>query len=131
MRNAVLLIILIAVVSVAGKHIYLSGFWYTEPYTYDDEFNPLFITVLAYHLVHTVRIRLKHKDMYSSWSSIRKILSTQNRITVSMQCKNGDTVHIRKSTQPESNQQDIYSALDIRSHPGKTIKTTIPVKRQK
>lgn len=91
----------------------------------------LFITVLAYHLVHAVRIRLKHEDIYSSWSSIRKILSTQNRITVSMQCKSGDTVHIRKSTQPESNQQEIYSALDIRSHPGKTIKTTIPVKRQK
>ena len=78
----------------------------------------LFITVLAYHLVHAVRIKLKHEDIHSSWSSIRKTLSTHNRITVSMQCKNGDTVHIRKSARPESNQQEIYSALDIRSQPG-------------
>ena len=91
----------------------------------------LFITVLAYHLVHAVRIKLKQDDIHSSWSSIRNTLSTHNRVTVSMQCKNGDTVHIRKSTRPESNQQEIYTALDLRSHPGKTIKTILAVKQQK
>ena len=91
----------------------------------------LFITVLAYHLVHAVRIKLKHEDIHSSWSSIRNTLSTHNRMTVSMQCKNGDTVHIRKSARPESNQQEIYSALDLCSQPGKTIKTTIAAKQQK
>jgi len=85
----------------------------------------LFITVLAYHLVHTIRFRLKQKNGHSSWSSIRKLLSGQNRLTVSMHCKNGDTVHVRKSTRPESRQQEIYSALGIKSHPGCTIKTTI------
>lgn len=85
----------------------------------------LFITVLAYHLVHTIRFRLKQVDIHSSWSSLRKILSPQNRVTVSMQCKNGSAVHIRKSTRPEANQQEIYSALGIRSHPGHTVKTTI------
>ena len=91
----------------------------------------LFITVLAYHLVQVIRMRLKYVDIHSNWSSIRKVLSTQNRTTVSMQCKNGDTVHIRKSTQPEPNQQEIYSALDLHSRPGKTTKTTIPAKQQK
>jgi transposase len=85
----------------------------------------LFITVLAYHLVHAIRFRLKQMNIHSSWSSIRKILSTQSRVTVSMQCKNGGTVHVRKSTRPESNQQEIYSALGIKNHPGHTIKTTI------
>ena len=85
----------------------------------------LFITVLAYHLVHTIRFRLKQEKIHSSWSSIRKILSNQSRVTVSMQCKSGSTVHIRKSTRPEPKQQEIYSALGIKSHPGKTIKTTI------
>lgn len=60
----------------------------------------LFITVLAYHLVHTLRVRLKQSGIHSSWSSIPKILSTLCRATVSMQCKNGDTVHIRKSHDP-------------------------------
>ncbi len=85
----------------------------------------LFITLLAYHLVHTIRFRLKQVDMHSSWSSLRKLLSTQNRVTVSMQCKNDDTVHIRKSTRPEPKQQEIYSALGVQSHPGHTIKKTI------
>jgi len=85
----------------------------------------LFITVLAYHLVHTIRFRLKQMDNHSSWSSLRKILSTQSRVTVSMQCKNGSTVHVRKSTRPEPNQQEIYSALGIKNHPGQAIKTTI------
>jgi len=85
----------------------------------------LFITVLAYHLVHTIRFRLKREKIHSSWSSIRKLLSSQSRVTVSMQCKSGSTVHVRKSTRPEPKQQEIYSALGIKSHPGKTIKTTI------
>ncbi|MEA3450406.1 MAG: IS1634 family transposase [Bacteroidota bacterium] len=85
----------------------------------------LFITLLAYHLVHTIRFRLKQIDIHSNWSSLRKLLSTQNRVTVSMQCKNDETVHVRKSTRPEPKQQEIYSALGVQSHPGHTIKTTI------
>lgn len=85
----------------------------------------LFITVLAYHLVHTIRFRLKQEKTHYSWSSIRKLLSNQSRVTVSMQCKRGSTVHIRKSTRPEPRQQEIYSAVGIKSQPGKTIKTTI------
>ncbi len=85
----------------------------------------LFITVLAYHLVHTIRFRLKQEKIHSSWSIIRNILSNQSRVTVSMQCKSGSTVHVRKSTWPEPKQQEIYSALGIKSLPGKTIKTTI------
>ena len=85
----------------------------------------LFITVLAYHLVHAIRFRLKQAVINSSWSSLRKILSSQSRVTVSMQCKNGRTVHVRKSTRPEVEQKKIYAALGIKNHPGGIIKTTI------
>lgn len=85
----------------------------------------LFITVLAYHLVHTIHFRLKQEKIHSSWSSIRKLLSNQSRVTVSMQCKSGSTIHVRKSTRPEPKQQEIYSTMGIKSQPGKTIKTTI------
>lgn len=85
----------------------------------------LFITVLAYHLVHTIRFRLKQEKNHSSWSTIRKFLSTHSRVTVSMQCKNGSTVHVRKSARPDQKQQEIYSALGLKSHPGRTVKTTI------
>lgn len=85
----------------------------------------LFITVLAYHLVHAIRLRLKQAGIHSSWSDLRKILSPQSRVTVSMQCKNGRTVHVRKSTRPEVDQQKIYTVLGLKSHPGHVIKTTI------
>lgn len=85
----------------------------------------LFITVLAYHLVHTIRFRLKQAGIHSSWSSIRTTLSTQCRMTVSMLCKDGSTVHVRKSNRPETNQQEIFSALSLKNHPGCTVKSTI------
>lgn len=85
----------------------------------------LFITLLAYHLVHSIRFRLKQQQINSNWSSVRKLMATQSRVTVSMHCKNGETVHIRKSTRPEPKQQEIYEALDLKRHPGHTVKTCI------
>lgn len=85
----------------------------------------LFITVLAYHLIHTIRIRLRTEKITYSWSRLRKLLSSQARVTVSMRCSNGDTVHVRKSTRPEPAQQQIYSALGVASQPGQVIKTII------
>ena len=41
----------------------------------------LFISMLAYHLVHTLRIQLKAKGIHSSWEQIRQILSTLVRCT--------------------------------------------------
>ena len=56
---------------------------------------------------------------------LRKQLAGQNRVTVSMECRNDNVLHVRKSTRPESRQQKIYSALGVSLLPGKTIKTTI------
>ena len=88
----------------------------------------LFITVLAYHLVHAVRYRLKSADINSSWGDLRKQLEGQSRVTITMKQKNGNIVHVRKSTKPELRQQKIYTALGLSSHPGRTIKTEIKTK---
>ncbi|MCD4806237.1 MAG: IS1634 family transposase, partial [Methanococcoides sp.] len=85
----------------------------------------LFITLLAYHLIHTIRCQLKMINIHSSWSDLRKQLNGQDRITVSMKCQNGDTVHIRKSTRPEPRQQFIYDALGLSHYPGRTIKKVV------
>lgn len=85
----------------------------------------LFISVLAYHLAHNIRYRLKQADIVNSWSGLRKQLNGQNRVTIAMHCKNGDMVHVRKSTRPEPRQQQIYSALEMCSYPGVTIKRII------
>ncbi len=88
----------------------------------------LFITVLAYHLVHTIRYRLKQAGIHDSWTTLRTILSPHNRVTVSMQCENGNTVHVRKSVQPDPEQDKIYSVLGLKKHLGSVVKTTIATK---
>lgn len=85
----------------------------------------LFITLLAYHIVHTIRYQLKRKGIYSSWPSIKKQLKGQNRLTSTMQCENGKTIHIRKSTRPEARQQRIYDALGISHYPGRVVKKVL------
>ena len=85
----------------------------------------LFITLLAYHLVHTIRLQLKKSGIHSSWSDLRKQLNGHNRATVTMQCQNGTAVHIRKSTRPEQRQKVIYEALNLSCNPGPTIKSVI------
>lgn len=85
----------------------------------------LFISVLAYHLVHSIRYRLKKTGINSSWSDLRKQLTGQNRTTISMHCRNDHVVHVRKSTRSEPRQQKIYSALGLCPLPGRTTKTTI------
>ena len=88
----------------------------------------LFITLLAYHLVHATRYRLRRAGIHDSWTTLRNILLPHNRVTVSMRCKNGDTVHVRKSVQPEPEQHKIYSALGVKINPGNVVKTTITTK---
>ena len=85
----------------------------------------LFITVLAYHVLHTIRFKLGKRWMVQSWSTIRKELSTHMRITTTMKRDDGKMIHIRKSTRPEPFHVQIYDALNLPHRPGKTIKTVL------
>ena len=85
----------------------------------------LFISVLAYHLVHTIRFQLKACNIHLGWEGLRRELAGQDRITVELQRADGKTLHIRKSTRPEPRQQVIYDALGICDRPGKTEKTMV------
>jgi len=85
----------------------------------------LFISVLAYHLVHTIRFQLKACGIHSSWEGLRRELEGQDRVTVELRRQDGKTLHVRKTTRPEPRQQIIYDALGISDRPGKTEKTII------
>jgi transposase len=85
----------------------------------------LFISVLAYHLVHTIRFQLKRHGIHLSWEGLRRELEGQDRVTVELKLANGATLHVRKATRPEPRQQIIYDALGIADRPGKTEKTII------
>jgi transposase len=85
----------------------------------------LFISVLAYHLVHTIRFQLKACGIHLSWEGLRRQLAGQDRVTVQLKRADGGTIHVRKSTRAEQRQQHIYDALGISDRPGKTEKTII------
>jgi transposase len=44
----------------------------------------IFITLLAYNLVHQVRCQLKAQGIDDSWDKIRTTMSTQVRVTTSL-----------------------------------------------
>jgi transposase len=78
----------------------------------------LFISVLAYHLVHTIRLQLKACGIHLSWEGIRRELDGQDRVTVELKRDDGHTIHVRKATRPEPRQQLIYDALGVSDRPG-------------
>jgi transposase len=85
----------------------------------------LFITVLAYHILQTIRFTLQNQKIYDSWSTIRKTLSTHVRLTTTMKRDDGKMIHLRKSSSPEASHKRIYDALHLCHHPGKTTKTIL------
>ena len=86
----------------------------------------LWITLLAYHLVHYIRLRLKAKGIHDSWDSLRQRMRSHMRVTTTMRTQDNKTLHIRKASRPESWQQVIYQALDLPHNPGGIHKTIIP-----
>jgi len=85
----------------------------------------LFISVLAYHLVHSIRFQLQACEIDLSWASLRRQLCTQQRVTVELKRADGRTIHVRRATRAEPRQQVIYDALGIAARPGKTETTVI------
>ena len=85
----------------------------------------LFITVLAYQLVQVIRTRLRQAGEKASWTTLRRILEGQQRITATCRRADGATLHVRKATCAEPPQQAIYEALGIDPAPGEIRKTVV------
>ena len=85
----------------------------------------LFITVIAYQLVQVIRTRLRHAGEHASWTTLRRILEGQQRITATFRRDDGRTLHVRKATLAEPPQQAIYEALGISAAPGGVRKNLI------
>ena len=71
----------------------------------------LFITVLAYQLVQTIRRRLREHGETASWTTLRR--------------RDGRTLHVRKATLAEPAQLKIYIALGFDPQPCKTTRMVV------
>ena len=85
----------------------------------------LFISVIAYQLVQVIRRRLRQTGQCASWTTLRRILEGQQRITATFRRADGRTLHVRKATRAEPSQQAIYEALGIDHAPGGIRKTLV------
>ncbi len=85
----------------------------------------LFITVIAYQLVQVIRRRLRQTGQCARWTTLRRILEGQQRITATFRRADGRTLHVRKATRAEPSQQAIYEALGIDHAPGGICKTLV------
>ena len=85
----------------------------------------LFISVLAYHFVHMLRLRLKAQGIDDSWQTLREAMSTQQRVTATMQRRDGRAVHVRKATRPDAHHHKIITILGLSPNPGGTHRVIV------
>ena len=85
----------------------------------------LFISVLAYQFVHMLRLQLKAQGIDDSWQTLRETLATQQRVTATLQRRDGRAVHVRKATRPEPQHQKISEILGLSPNPGGTHRVLV------
>ena len=85
----------------------------------------IFITVIAYHLMQTIRFKLRQSGVKFCWETIRSKLSTHVRATIIMKRKDNKVIKIRKSSKTDPAHETIYDALGLSHTPGRTVKTIL------
>ena len=85
----------------------------------------LFISVLAYHFVHMLRLQLKANAIDDSWQTLRETLATQRRVTATLLRRDGRAVHVRKATRPEPQHHQINTILGLSPNPGGTHRVLV------
>ena len=85
----------------------------------------LFISVLAYHFVHTLRLQLKAQGNDDNWQTLRQTMAPQQRVTATLQRRDGRAVPVRKPTRPEPRQQKINRVLGQSPNPGGTHRVLV------
>jgi transposase len=89
----------------------------------------LFIGIIAYQLVHAIRLELKMKNIRYDWRHIRNIMSSQTVVTTKMKMENGDSLIIRQPTRTNQQTAVIYNVLNFKqSNPGMRKKAVVPHK---
>lgn len=73
----------------------------------------VFISILAYHLLHAIEYCLRQKGEHLSWASVKRIVSSHSYSTTILPTKEGSVIHLRKPGLPESVHEYIYNKLDI------------------
>jgi transposase len=71
----------------------------------------LYLTMLAYQLVNTIRYMLKQKGINHNWKNIIRIMSTQKIQTIKLPTDKKE-IHLRKPSTPIQEVKEIYDATN-------------------
>ena len=81
----------------------------------------MFISVLAYHLLHIIEYRLRQKGDHRSWHTIRNVLKTHERLTIGYKQKEEDGTivqqYVRINSTVEPEHMEIYRKLCLSGRP--------------
>ena len=77
----------------------------------------IFVSLLAYHVIATVRRQLHENGINLSWESIRNELKTHETITSILKTQAGETICTHSCSDPTPFQKKIYSALGLPAKP--------------
>jgi len=80
----------------------------------------MFISVLAYHILHVIESRLRAHGDHRAWGTIREILSTHQRLTIEYDYKEQEEIrraYIRVCSLPEREHKIIYHRLGVSDLP--------------
>ena len=88
----------------------------------------LFLGLIAYQLVATIRYQLKKKGIHHDWRNIVRIMNTQKEVTSTMKNKAGKIIMIKKCSTPTVDAKQIYDALGYRYNPYFIKKSVVPEK---
>ena len=75
--------------------------------------------------MHTLRLQLKAEGINDSWNTLRQALATQRRVTVTLQRRDGRTVHVRKPTRPKPRHQTLGAILKLDPNPSRTHRVLV------
>jgi len=84
----------------------------------------LFITLLSYHLLNSIRVKLESAGINMRWKRIREFLSTHALVTTSFTTEAGQRINIRQCSDPEPFHRKVYQAMRIKLTPLKMRKIT-------
>lgn len=76
----------------------------------------MFISILAYHILHIIEQRLRNHGDRRSWETIRDVLSTHKRLTIEYNVKEQKQsirYHLNLCSKPEPAHREIYSRLGL------------------
>ena len=82
----------------------------------------LFLGLLAYWIVNTIRYQLKQSDVNHYWTEIVRIMRTQKAVTSTAMNSLGEKVEYRLCTKPTEKVKEIYQKLKYEPTPFKKMK---------